>query len=123
MRYIHLNDDSYIIHMTKGMVTLNRKSFNFNKIKRMLRNDAAEGDILPLLTTPCLNDGIYQAYLIPKENIMFINHLVETPSGMETTTDWLSRSSDSKFDKDDIKFMGVYASKADLIADWPEYTI
>lgn len=123
MRYIHLNDDSYIIHTSQGVKTLNRKSFNFNKIKKLVKNGAAEEDILPLFATPELPDGIYQAYLGGEEkHYMCYSHITEGPEGVKEL--YYSLTSGAQVSKKpEDKFMGVYASKADLIADWPEYTI
>lgn len=122
MRYIHLNDDSYILHMSKGMITLTRKSFNFNRIKHLLKKGAEEVDILPLLIPPKLDDGIYQANLIVSQNIMYISHLKETADGLKLEHDYLGRDY-VKFLKEDVKCLGVYTSKLDIITDWPEYTI
>lgn len=121
MRYIHLNDDSYIIHTSKGLVTLTRKSFNFNKIKRMLKKGVEEEDIFPLLTTPPLTDGIYEAYLNTDEQYMCYLHTQETPKGVTQTYLSLNGVQISKLDND--KFVGIYASKQDLLDDWPEYRI
>lgn len=123
MQYIHLNDDSYILHTTQGVKNLNRKSFNFNKIKRMIKKGAAEEDILPLLITPKLPEGIYQAYIVPEEQAMYYMHIAEHPEEGVVNTSYSLAGEQKHFTVHSATFVGVYASKSDLIEDWPEYTI
>lgn len=120
MQYIHLNDDSYILHTSKGVATLNRKMFNFNKIKRLISNSAAEEKILPLLEPPKLPDGLYEAYL--HQDTMYIKHTCDTADDCKIT--WNKAGSKNLTDSvPDAKFMGVYTSEDELIADWPEYLL
>jgi len=123
MQYIHLNDDSYILHTSQGIKNLNRKSFNFNKIKRMINKGAAEEDILPLLVTPELPDGIYQAYIVPEEHAMYYMHMTKHPQEGVVHTSYNLAGEQKHFTAHSATFVGVYASKADLVLDWPEYTI
>lgn len=123
MRYIHLSSDSYILQTSKGPVTLTKKSFNFHKIKRLMQNNATEEEILPLLKIPKLPEGLFQAY-VDNENKMYYINIVETSSEILSQTFWLNGNPAMLLpDSQNNVFMGVYASKQELIADWPEYAI
>jgi hypothetical protein len=122
MQYIHLSNDSYIIKTSKGAHTLTRESFNFNKVKRLLSNNAEESVVLPLLATPLLPDGIYKAYVVPSGNEMYYIHFKETPN-QELLKECKQLDGSDATSSEADKLVGVYASKEDLILDWPEYTI
>lgn len=122
MRYIHLNNDSYIIHTTKGTHSLTKESFNFHKIKRMLSNNVEEDKILPLLEPPTITDGIYKAYVSTDNNVMYYKHFTEVAGKVEETIEFLVPSSAVVITAWD-KYVGIYTSKEDLILDWPEYVI
>lgn len=122
MQYIHLSNDSYIIHTTKGTYTLTRESFNFNKVKRLLSNNVEEEKILPLLEPPVLPDGIYKAYVIPALSEMYYMHITDIP-GKGVVKTYKNLSGNDIIGSELDKLVGVYASKEDLILDWPEYTI
>jgi len=121
MQYIHLNNDSYIIHTSQGAFTLTRESFNFNKVKRLLSNDAEEDKVLPLLTPPELPDGVFKAFLTYSGEVMYILHYQEEDGTITTTCQ--NFNGVNMAHSPDAKLMGIYASKEDLILDWPEYTI
>ena len=122
MQHIHLNDDSYILHTSKGMTTLNRKSFNFHTIKTLLKKGAEEVDILPLLETPSMPDGIFELYLHQSTDTMMIKHILADGTCVEWT-----RLNNVTVECDDVhntsKFVGVYVSEQDIMADWPEYLL
>lgn len=119
MRYIHLNNDSYILYTSKGMVTLTTKSFNFHKIKNFLDKNVEEEEILPLLETPELPDGVFEAYL-SKDNQMLYKHFSNDPKKQVRVLKLNDFGADSI---EDLTFIGVYASKKDLMDDWPEYLL
>lgn len=121
MQYIHLNDDSYILHTSEGMTTLNRKSFNFHRIKKLISEDAEEGEILSLLETPSLPDGLYELYLHPDSDTMAIKHLKD--GGSVTWTNLNNENTIINTDNPFVEFIGVYASEQDIMADWPEYCL
>ena len=124
MQYIHMNDDTYIIQTTQGPKTLTRKSFNFTKIKRMIRNNAPEEDIFLLLEPPKLTNGIYQLFLIPTCNQLYYQHFQDTEEGtIETYKTINGEGIDFVPDEMPRKLLGVYTSVKEMIADWPEYTI
>jgi hypothetical protein len=122
MQYIHLSNDSYILHTSKGTSTLTRESFNFNKIKRLLSNNAEEEKILPLLDPPELHDGIYKAYVVPSASEMYYVHYKET-ANQELIKECKQLDGSNATSSDADKLVGIYTSKEDLILDWPEYTI
>lgn len=123
MQYIHLSNDSFILKTSNGnMHTLTRESFNFNKIKRLLSNDAPEETIMPLLETPKLPNGIFKAYVNLNNTIMYYQHIKNNKDGTVTTS--MHYIDGKLFDTAaHMKFVGIYASKEELILDWPEYTI
>lgn len=123
MQYIHLSDDSYIIHLPTGLVTLTRKSFNFYKIKKLIGAGITLEELTPLLVTPELPDGIYEAYLMPGTTDMLYMH---TSTDGEQKLITLRENKEVTLEKCDKKqlntgFIGIYASLEDLMDDWPEY--
>lgn len=125
MRYIHLNSDSYIIHLSTGLVTLTTKSFNFHKIKKLIEAKASEEELLPLLVIPEMPNGLYEAYLYPNKQQMAYLHVAldgdKTLYGLQknqqiTITDKVKKELNENF-------IGVYASLESLIDDWPEYLL
>lgn len=126
MRYIQLHDDSYIIHTSKGLKTIGNKSFNFHKIKKFLANGGTEEQLDELLITPALPNGIYEVYCIPKiDKLYYIHSYTGNDSKLTMDTNWLVENDDlftlRNINHNECKFVGVYASKEDIIADWPEY--
>ena len=122
MQYIHLNDDSYILRTSEGMTTLNRKTFNFHTIKALLKKGAEEEDILPLLKTPDMPNGIFELYLHQKTDTMMIKHTTDGGVAVEWTR--LNNETTVCHDEDGArKFVGVYVSEQDIMADWPEYLL
>lgn len=120
MQYIHLNDDSYILHTSKGIATLNRKTFNFHTIKHLINKGVEECEVLPLLETPELPNGLYELYLSKDINVMHIKHIQK-----EGGVTWSSLNSAQVHDvsAENVTFVGVYANEQDIMADWPEYII
>lgn len=122
MQHIHLNDDSYILHTSKGITTLNRRSFNFNKIKTLIKKGAEEADILPLLSIPEMPNGIFELYLHVDSNTMLIKHMLH--GGM--TTNWSNLNNVSTIinhQEAPLQYQGVYVSVEDIMEDWPEYIL
>lgn len=78
---------------------------------------------MPLLVPPSLNDGVYLAYLTPSNESMYYVHMKETTEGIKTNSYWLNGEESPDFKETDCQYMGVYASKTDLVEDWPEYRI
>lgn len=128
MRYIHLNNDSYIIYLSTGIRTVTRTSFNFNKIKRLINNGANEAQILPLLKIPSLPNGIYEAYTEINKKTNRLVYLHTAPDGVQKLQDFttgyeLTLSPSELILSDDMNFVGVYASFEALTEDWPEYLL
>ena len=122
MQYIHLNDDSYILRTSEGMTTLNRKTFNFHTIKTLLKKGAEEEDILPLLKTPSMPNGIFELYLHQPTDTMMLKHILNGGIDVE----WTRLNNNETFCNDEAnarKFVGVYVSEQDIMADWPEYLL
>lgn len=122
MQYIHLNNDSYILKTSKGIHNFTRKSFNFNKIKKLIQKDAPEEKVLPYLKPPDLVDGIFEAYIDTNIDKMFYKHIEEVNGNVYSEYYWLGGEPDYT-DEPKEEFVGVYASKKDIIDDWPEYVI
>lgn len=123
MRYIHLNNDSYVLYLSSGLKTVTRTSFNFHKIQKLISHGAEEQDILPLLEVPPLPNGIYKAYEI--DGKMVYTHTSE--HGICTTKNLQTNRETSTHPEDDetldSNFVGVYASLEELMDDWPEYLL
>ena len=126
MHYIHLSDNSYIVKTAMGLSTLDRKSFNFNKIKDLINKGSAETEVLPLLKVPELPDGIYEAYLIPKEDRVAIKNTIEVEGHTTFSVFWLSEPQGGivrHFKEAEATFLGVYSSIEEITQDWPEYAL
>ena len=122
MQHVHLNDDSYVIHTSKGMSILNRKTFNFHTIKTLLKKGADEDTILPLLKTPSMPDGIFELYLHQDTDTMLIRHILS--DGIRVEWSRLNNIDTYCADEENTrKFIGMYVSEQDIMADWPEYLL
>ena len=125
MQYIQLTDSSYILSTSEGTKTITNRSFNYNKIKHLIDLGATEEEILPLTVPPVLEDGLYEAYLIPKLDAMYVSH--KTQGNVDYI--WVSKEfEDRRYALDDIpseakQYLGMYTSMNDVYADWPEYTL
>ena len=121
MQYIQMTNDTLVVSTSKGSHQLNTRSFNYNKLKKLLESGADEEEVLPLLEPVELPEGIYEAYLIPSSNDLYYIHMEDSETqGCISKTVWVTgRPMDSKtLDK---RLLGVYASLLDLKMDWPEY--
>jgi hypothetical protein len=127
MQYIQLSDSSFILHTTKGAVTVNRTSFNFTRIKAMLdKGTLQEYNLLPLLEPPELPDGVFELYesitckLVYKQTrelkgVVYSDYkIVGTETVMIDISEGLLET---------LVFLGVYASVKDIMFDYPEYFI
>ena len=122
MQHVHLNDDSYILHTSKGMTILNRKTFNFHRIKTLLKKGVEEETVLPLLVTTSMPNGIFELYLHEDTDTMMIKHIIN--GGIDTKWSRLNNIDKApSASAGDSKFIGVYVSEQDIMADWPEYLL
>ena len=130
MHYIKTADGNMHINMDDGVRTINRKSFNYNKIKNLLEvSDTTTAELVPLLRVPDLPNGVYEAYLSVSVGKMYYIHTNEDDmKGPVSNTKWLDGKGYDRYGgapgsgtKDE--FLGVYASVADLVEDWPEYVL
>jgi len=122
MQHVHLNDDSYILHTSKGMTILNRKTFNFHRIKTLLKKGVEEETVLPLLVTPSMPNGIFELYLHEDTDTMLIKHIIN--GGISTDWSKLNNTDNVRIPEvEELKFIGMYVSEQDIMADWPEYLL
>jgi hypothetical protein len=122
MRYIQLNNDSFILYLSTGLKTITKKAFNYYKIQKLINKGADESQIIPLLQIPPLPEGTYEAYQINDEQMVYLH---TAPNGVQTLknikTDGKVHLASEEFPQLDKQFVGVYASLDSLIEDWPEY--
>jgi hypothetical protein len=113
------------LYTSKGLVTLNRESFHFNKVRKLVREGAEESDIKEFLKVPALPDGIYEAYEIRELNTMFIAHKAQKDnySDVATSYEWFDGTAVDDLSKQLGVFSGLYASMREVAEDWPEYLI
>jgi len=118
MRYIQLTNDSYVLYTPQGLKTITKKSFHYHKIQKLVRQGADADEILPLLESPLLLNGLYEAYL--QDDKMIYLHTEE--NGIQKVVELMTnRLLGETLDETTAEFMGVYASLDDLMEDWPEY--
>ena len=126
MQYIELNNSSFILHTRKGSTHVSRSSFNFNKIKAMIKEGTGEEFLLPLLEPPELPNGIYEAYESIKLNKMYYSHKTDKNGVFEEYICVLGQDPSTQqflINSDDYVFVGKYASLKELYYDWPEYLV
>jgi hypothetical protein len=122
MQHIQLDNNSFILNINGTLTTITRKSFNFNKISKLLKEEAPEENIVPLLKTPDLSNGVYEIYIFPSTDAIFYKHFTKGSTTPTTLTVLGNTKQHSSIPKDwENYFVGVYASEADIKADWPEY--
>lgn len=122
MQHIQLSDDSYVINTSEGMKMMNLKSFNFHKIKSLLAKGVGEDKVLPLLETPTLPNGLFELYLCEDSDTLYVKNITE---GNPPSWSTINHKEGSLLitNEENVKFMGVYASEKEIMADWPEYVI
>ena len=123
MQYIKLNNDSYILHTSKGATQFTRNSFNFHKIQKLVEEGAEEEVIAPLLEAPELPDGIYMLYKDPIVNKLFYKHSIFRNGKLDEYYCWLHKPLEQGQDWDTYEFLGNYSSIQDIKYDWPEYLL
>lgn len=126
MHYIQLHDNSYIIYTSKGLKTIGNKSFNFYKIKKLLEKGGTEEQLNKLLEVPALPNGVYEVYCIPEvDKLYYVHSYMGKDDVLTIDKNWLIEDTDlfmlRHINNNECKFVGVYASKEDIVADWPEY--
>jgi hypothetical protein len=119
MNYIRINNDSAVINVGGSLHTITRKTLNFNKICKLLENQEDEETILQLLAPVELSEGIYELYEDKESSFLYAKHF--TKEGDESIIVFSAKSYVIK--EEDYKFLGVYKSKEDIQAEWPEYML
>lgn len=127
MQYIQLSDDSYILNTSKGMDIITRKKLNFNRIKTLIDKGAEEPEILPLLETQPLPDGIIELYIHKENNTLLLRKFSEESPEKPMCSSLIESKNPVNINKHtidrDLEFLGVYVSEEDIMVDWPEYIL
>lgn len=121
MTYIQLKQERYLLKTSIGPKEIHPRSFNYTKILALIDSGAGEDEILPLLTTPELKDGVYEGYISPQHNVMYIKHTTTSSS----KTYWAGQVVEG-LKIDEVKnptYAGIYPSLESMQEDWPEYFI
>ena len=108
LTYLKLKDDSVIINLPSGPHTINPYTVGYKQIIEALNSDIQLSEFLPLLL-PKLPNGIFYAYDVNNELLV----VVTTGIKSSTLTSLPSNAI----------FLGAYASKEDLLNDYPEYLL
>jgi hypothetical protein len=103
------------------MSTVSRKMLNFHRIKNLVGRHADEEEILPLLDPPALSDGLFELFLHEETDTMCIKHWKEGSKPVYSTLN--NPTTPISLSEGNLKFIGVYASEKDIMADWPEYLL
>lgn len=126
MHYVKLVNNNVLLRTSEGVVTLTPRSFNFRKVLRLLDKGAEEEEVLPLLVTPKLPDGLFEVYVNEEANYLILHNYVEKEGGTQEITTEVFGTTESYRNLPKTKLTdlaGVYASKAAVIEDWPEYML
>lgn len=120
MNYIQLEDDTLILQTRDGPKSINRDTFNFNKILKVLFSDDHDEDLLhKLLETPDAPNGIYKAYV--KDSSLVIEHKLVIEGNVAHSITSVSGS--PAMITESYTYLGSYVSKQELLEDWPEYVM
>ena len=122
MKHIQLTDGSLILTTSTGVTTVTKYSFNYLKIKELVKaENPSQKKIEELLIPPECPNGIYNLYHYPKSDIMAIVHtLPDNTVTHKTLRGECLDGLDSNMKKE---YKGVYASFEDIIKDYPEYAL
>lgn len=118
IKHILMADKSIILQLSTGPKTITPRSFNYNKIVKLL--PTTEEELLPLLQTPPLPNGIFYFYLDDHDKYwVTIIH--------KDTSNLLLRNSNfihtRGFPTKHRELLGTYASIDDIKFDFPELFI
>jgi hypothetical protein len=109
-----------MLSTSKGMRTINKYNFNYQKIKALLSIDSDDSIIEELLKPPETPNGIYYLYTIKDETKLGIKHV------NQDIVSYNILSENSTYDFKNFvseEFLGVYTSIDNIFRDWPEYVI
>ena len=125
MKYIETSDGKLHLNTLRGTAVVSNRSFNYHKIKKLLKKGAKGKEILPLLEQPAMPDGIYEAFLIENKNLMYYIHTTTTNTGGPTSTVRCLNGDNhvSNVNAEQGNFVGMYLSVKDILEDWPEYAL
>lgn len=119
MQYIHLNNNTFIMHTPSGSEQITRKSFNFHKIIKAVKAGATFEDIKDFLIPPDTSKGILELYKVKGEHKLITKKYANDDNCYEYEA--MNGTSISKYDINNLDFIGVYISMNDILYDWPEY--
>ena len=115
LTYLKLKDDSVVINLPSGPHTINPYTVGYKQIIEALNSDIQLSEFLPLLS-PKLPNGIFYAYDVNNELLVVVT------TGESKSIKYLGGNSLASLPSNAI-FLGAYASKEDLLDDYPEYLL
>ena len=119
--YLLTNDDTIIIQLSSGPKFVYLYSFNYWKIKKNIET-LTEDEILELLKTPPLPDGIRRLHVI--KNKLFLIHIQDTSESSYILDGGMFRNTTADVaGTPGSKFLGVFATTDDIKDAFPEYFI
>lgn len=116
LQYLLLKDESLVIILPSGPITLPRDAVNYNIILKLLQTGAEYCNIKHLLN-PETPDGIYKAYT--NSSNLYIMHI--RPNYTQHT--YMAQLPHMNYAGPTGTFQGSFGSEADLINSFPEYFI
>jgi len=116
LQYLLLKDESLVIILPSGPLTLPRDAVNYNIILKLLQAGTEYCDIEHLLN-PETPNGIYKAYT--DSSNLYVTHL--RPN--YTIYTYVAQRPNATYGGCIGTFQGSFISEADLINSFPEYFI
>ena len=114
-----MNNGSICITLSTGPITINVNTLNYRPIKKLLElGDATEKQIKNLLSVSAPN-GIF--YALTYKNWLYIQHI--DPKTYQSSYFSTNEHSPVYTTKLSCIIEGAYASKEELLMDFPEYLI
>ena len=115
LTYLKLKDDSVVINLPSGPHTINPYTVGYKQIIKALTSDTQLSEFLPLLS-PKLPNGIFYAYDVNNELLVVVT------TGESKSIKYLGGNSLASLPSNAV-FLGAYASREDLLDDYPEYLL
>ena len=114
-----MNNGSISITLSTGPITINANTLNYRPIKKLLESGKATEEQLTNLLSVSAPNGIF--YALTYKNWLYIQHI--DPKTYQSNYFSTNEHSPVYTIKLPCTIEGAYASKEELLADFPEYFI
>ena len=116
VNFLKMNDDSIVLLLSSGPTTINKDTINYRPICNLLQQSSTTEEEITKLLNVLPTNGIFKAFASP-----YYFSYTHIDKDFKVHGEVLYNP--KKLDTPNTEFKGSYASKEDMIADFPEFFI